>query len=158
MTTTIEGVEISLSRLSSDWRKTAVRVKVASIKKPGLWADNEIDTENAGDAKALINLVGVAAGACCEYLGKRYGDNRDPTAVAKIAMNAFAEECRQQAALSKGMKEKVTRLHSNAELFGQDAQEFIDRAWWTINRDEMLTPAEAVAVDKLIVLLHQAQH
>lgn len=157
MTTTIEGVEVAMGRMDTDWRKTAVHVKVASRKKFGLYAHNEIDPEKAGTAKGVIAMVGTAAGACAEYLNGKYGDNIDPTWAVKCGMRAFTEECRMIGELSRTVPKKLERLLGKEYLFKNEEQEFIHRAQWLVDHGSNLTAHEVMAVDTLIARLHQEQ-
>lgn len=154
MTTSIEGVEVELGRLDADWRKFGIKVKVWSKVKPHLKATNEIDPGEALSRQHLLDLVGVAGGACAEYLGRRYGDNLDSVTVASNALKAFAEECRLQAALSDGVREKVERLKTHKELLTEPERELLERCGFFLARGDALTPKEILALDVMIGRVH----
>lgn len=154
MTTTIEGVEIELGRLDTDWRKFGIRVKVLSTKKPGLKSINVIDPSNYGTTQAVINAVGVAAGACAEYLGKKYRDNIDPHKAAKNAIHAFGEECKLQQSLAAGVPAKLARVATHRLLLSDAERELLDRLQWYTSRNEPLTPFEVQALDVWAARIH----
>lgn len=157
MTVSLEGVEVALGRLDADWRKTAVIVKVGSRKKPGLFSTNEIDPTATAGARALIELVGVAAAACAEYLNKKYHDNIDESYARKLAMNAFAEEVRLSVEVSKSVPEKLTRLWGQEHLLNNMDQEFLHRCQWFVDQKQGLSHKEVMALDALINKIHGKQ-
>ena len=154
MTTAIEGVEVELGRLDADWRKFGIKVKVWSRTRPHLKATNEIDPGEAHSKEHLTALIGAAGGACAEYLGKRYGDNIDPSSAASLALKAFHEECRLQVELGTGAREKVDRLKKNPEILTDPERELISRMEFFLIRGEPLTPKELLALDVMIGRLH----
>lgn len=157
MSTGIRGVEVELGRLSTDWRKFGITVKVWSQRKPGLKATNEIDPATVTTAQAVIQLVGAAGGTCAEYLGERYRDNIDPTEAARLAMRAFVEEMRMVKELATAVPMKLMRLRSHVSEMNNNEQEFLERCKWFIDRNQELTPAEVRALDAMIARLHAGQ-
>lgn len=154
MTIQMNGVEVSLGRHSEDWRKTSVVVKVWSVRKPHLKATNEIDPGTVTTAQSLIQLVGTAGGACAEYLGKKYGDNIDPTKAASFAMNAFVEEVKLSKSLGENVPEKLKRLAPQVSRLTNPEQELYERFRWYLARGDALTPKEVSALDKILSRLH----
>ncbi len=150
-------VEVVLGRLEDDWRKTGITVKVWSQRKSHLKATNEIDPTNSDSPERLIQMVGAAGGACAEYLGKKYGDNIDPSDCARDAMRAFGEECRLQASLAVGAPAKVARLRGQEHRLKNNEQELLIRLNWLLDNHQKLTPKELDAVDSMISRLHASQ-
>lgn len=154
MSIKIDGVEVSLGRLDTDWRKFGITVKVYSRRRPGLKATNQIDPGKVGTAQALLQMVGAAGGACAEYLGKKYKDNIDPSVVANLAMKACAEEMRLAKELTQQVPNKLRRLVGQEANLNNNEQELVNRLQWLIDHGQELTPAEVRAVDSIIARLH----
>lgn len=154
MSITLDGVEVELGRLDTDWRKFGITVKVFSRRKPGLKATNQIDPGAVGNAQALIQMVGAAGGACAEYLGKRYKDNIDPSVAANLAMKAFVEEMRLAKELTQQVPAKLRRLLGQEAKLNNNEQELITRLQWMVDHGQELTPREVRAVDSIVARLH----
>lgn len=157
MTTVMEGVEVKLGRLDTDWRKFAVIVQVHSILKPGFKANCEIDPGEAGSQEKLLKMVGAAGGAGAEYLADKYGDALDPTTCVIYAQRAFLEEMKLCAELAKEVPAKLKRLDSNKFALQNNELELFDRLQWLVNHDEKLTPNEVHALDTMLGRLHGEQ-
>lgn len=159
MSVTINGTTVRLQRDPEDWRKLQVLVRVASVKKPGLCADQTFDPGKSPSTAMFLKALGAAAALCAEYLGERYGDNLDPASCSRDVYAAFREEAKLLAALRVDAAVKAKRLLQSG--WGQRApaedRAKLERMAWLLNRGENLTAAEGEQINKWIGQLHRAQ-
>ena len=156
MTIRIGAVEVSLGRLSSDQRKFSLNVYVRSVVRPGLQAQNEIDPGKFSNAAAVLQAVGVAAGAGAEYLGVKYGDNIDPSTAVRDAMRATAEEMKLMASLSGSVPEKLRHLNSKKSLLSNRDLESLKWFNHLYESHNGITPAEVLRMNEIIAKIHAA--
>lgn len=156
MTTVIDGIEVAFEPMEDDYRKTGISVRVHSKKRKHLMAYKQIDPGTLGDSKAVMNIVGVAAGAGAEYLNKRYGDNIDPSTAAKLAIRVLGEESKLQAECGKGYPLKLARVRANVLplKLNEYEMELLDRLEWRSAKG-LTTPMEVAKVDSWIMQIHQ---
>ncbi len=157
MSTSIEGVEVALGRLALDPRKFGITVKVRSRRKKHIKFQVEVDPGMAVDQNGVFQLIAVAAGACCEELGKKYGDNIDPSQAGALALRAFREECHRMNELAKGVPEKVKRVATYRSLLSDPHREFLEHCEYFLRRGDQLTPKEVELLDFLVNQLHARQ-
>lgn len=159
MSVTINGTTVRLQRDPEDWRKLQVLVRVASVKKPGLCADQTFDPGKAPTMSHFLKALGAAAALCAEYLGERYGDNLDPASCSRDVYAAFREEAKLLASMRQDAAQKIKRLRSSG--WGQRApaedRAQLDRMKWLMDKGEQLTIAEGELINKWIGQLHGAQ-
>jgi len=158
MTTSLQGVEVEMTRLDRDWRQIGFMVKVHLQRKGKLLkATNEVDPLSFPSPQKLSNAIGVAAGACAEYLGKKYNANIDPHECAKLAIKAFSEELMMQEALKKSVPEKLRRVaqHRLSILNGEET-ELLSRFQHATQHNLPLTPKEGLVLDVWIARIHEA--
>lgn len=153
MTTAIEGVEVELGRMSDDWRKFAIIVKVHSRKKPGLKATNEVDPGIVTNSAGLQQLINTAGAALAEHLGKKYKDNIDPGYAGALAVRAFITECLLQAKLQESIPEKLRALGGQKALMRDNERELVERCSFYVARGDSVTPRESLALDSIIARL-----
>lgn len=160
MTTALQGVEVEMTRLDRDWRQVGFVVKVHLHRKGKLLkATNEIDPLSFPNAQALSNAIGVAAGACAEYLGKKYGANIDPHEAARLGIKAFTEELLMQNELKKDIPAKLLRIAGHRQtILNAQEMELLERFQHTVQHDLPLTPKEAVVLDIWIARIHEQSH
>lgn len=156
MTTVIEGIEVLLGPHSEDYRKTSITVRVHSKTRYGLRASKEIDPADLGDAKAVMQMVGVAAGAGAEYLNKHYKDDIAPHFAAKTAIQALGEEVRLHAECGKDFPVKLARVRFHVAKLKPQEIELLERMEWRANKG-LTTPSEVLAVDTWIARIHANQ-
>lgn len=154
MTTVMQGVEVRLGRLDSDWRKTAILVSVLSKKKPGVKSRNEIDPGACENQADLLKRVGLAAGACAEYLCERYRETIDPSMAVIYGQRAFLEEMKLLSELKKDVPKKLQRLLGMKHALQNNELEFLDRCKFFVDKDMTLTADEVHALDVLLGRIH----
>ncbi|QYW02160.1 hypothetical protein CPT_Sonora_058 [Stenotrophomonas phage Sonora] len=157
MSTTINGVTVRFERLETDPRKLGLTIQVASVKKPGLKAAQQIDPGLARTAKDLIYAVGAAAAVSAEYLAGRYGDLVDPTTASRDGIHALGEEVRLMAALRESISYKVRRVYAARSQLSGEHQDRINNLMWLVDKGEPITPDEAKWIDERIAALHGEQ-
>jgi hypothetical protein len=64
-----------------------VTLKVRSERKKNLWAQRSCDISSPG----LSRFTELVGGELAEHLGKKYGDNLDPSTVAKLGKGCILE-------------------------------------------------------------------
>lgn len=158
MTIRMEHVSVRLGRDPEDFRRFAVTVQIHSEVKPGLKATHDIDPGRATNSKELLALIGIGAGACCEYLGEKYNDAFDLNEVCRFAVAAFVEECHLQTHLAVGIEAKIKRLTEHASTVLTDAErELLHKVDWALKHHEKLTPVEMKWVNECILRIHSSQ-
>jgi len=157
MATVIQGTEVRIERNPTDWRKFQVVVAVHSIKKDKLKATNEIDPKDYPGVEKLIQAVGIAAGACAEYLGQKHGDNIDPSGACKHAIRAFGEECRLIAELGKDVEAKIKRLEHHKYLMTPEQVEQLQHMRYLVDHRERILPSEVQWINERLAPIHGSQ-
>lgn len=154
MTIELEGVSITLGRLTLDERKFGIMVKVRSMRRPNIKFQNEVDPGKVQDQNGLLSLISVAAAACAESLGKKYGDNIDPVKVGQLALRAFREECHLMKALNADIDAKLKRVAFYRVLLSEEHRNLLEHCEWLRRRGEDLTPDEVNRVNDLVKKFH----
>ena len=157
MSSTINGVTVTMGRMEADWRKHAIIVQVHSRVRPGLKTATELDPGQAVNVSQLTQGVGAAAAVGAEHLSLRYGDWVDPSQAVRDAIHAFGEEIRLMAALAKEAPDKVRRLYLQRDRLGDKDREAVERLKYLVDHDKDLTPDESAWVNARIADIHGQQ-
>lgn len=154
MATQINNVTVGLERDPDDFRRLVVIVRVTSRKRPEINADNTIDPGATSGRDHLVQLVGAAGGACAEYLGKKYGDNIDPAACARDAIQALGEEARMVAEMKESLPKLLKRLRYHAAAFSDRDRETSQKLQWIASHGGSITPADMSWIRSRIAMIH----
>jgi hypothetical protein len=128
--------------------KYTVRVAVYSNKKHGLKASTDIDPGQCQGAAQLNQLIAIAGAACAEYLCQKHGEEHDPSACGRSAVDDFARECRLMEELKEGFPEKVARLMASPLL--PPERQRLDQLSFFIKRGSAPTSEDSAWVNGLL--------
>lgn len=158
MTIAIENVTVYLGRDPEDFRRYAVTVQVCAPSRPEFKASTDLDPGKATTSQQLLLMVAAAGAACAEYLGDKYNEVLNPGECGQIAQKAFAEECRLQNEMAKGLPPLLKRLRQHASLvLSAEERELLHKIEWAHNNGEKLTPIEMHFISTAVARIHTSQ-